>query len=88
MKYKKDILSHEIDKALGLEKSQIVRIKNAIQKAYDEVPTQHGFNVDNINAIVAPYIKTPEEAFYACTIILTDIMGVMLETGARPTPAN
>lgn len=88
MKYRKDLPSQDIEQALCLEKSQVARLKGAIAKAYNEVPTTHGFNVDNINAIVAPYIKTPEEAFYAASVILTDIFGAMEQTGARPMPAN
>lgn len=81
MKYKQGIASMEIEKALCLEKSQVVRIKNAIAKAYDNVPDNNGVNIDGINAIVAPYIKTPEEAFYTATVIITDVWGAMTETG-------
>jgi hypothetical protein len=88
MKYRKDLPSQSIEQALGLEKTQIERLKNAILKAYDNVPVSNGWNVDNINALVAPYIKTTEEAFYAASVILTDLMGVMLDTGARPMDAN
>lgn len=77
MKYKEK--ASEIEKALGLEKYQIDRIKNAIVKAYHEVPEEEA-SVDAINAFVAPYIKTPEEAFYAASVILTDVFGAMKES--------
>lgn len=88
MKYRKDLPSQKMEHALGLEKHQVERLKNAIAKAYKEVPTTYGWNVDNINSIVAPYIKTPEEAFYAATVILTDVFGMMMQTGERPTNPN
>lgn len=88
MYYKKNLKEQDFPRALGLEKSQVKRIDDAIAKAYKEVDTTHGWNVDNINAIVAPYIKSQEEAYYACTTILMQLFAVMMETGARPHPAN
>jgi hypothetical protein len=78
MNYKKEIKSKDFALALSLEKYQVTRIKNAIQKAYDQQWHNDGPNIDQINAIVAPYIKTQEEAFYAATVILTDVFGAMM----------
>lgn len=73
MEYRKEL--NDFENALALDKSQVIRLKNAIKKAYDQNWHTAGPNVDQINAFVAPYIKTQEEAFYAATVILTDIFG-------------
>lgn len=78
MIYRKEIQSNDFGKALSLDKAQVVRIKNAIEKAYHQEWHKEGPNVDQINALVAPYIKTQEEAFYAATVILTDVFGTMM----------
>jgi hypothetical protein len=62
-----------------LDRSQVIRLKGAIKKAYDQEWHKEGPNVDQINAFVAPYIKTPEEAFYVATVIVSDVMGAMNE---------
>lgn len=72
MKYKKEL--NNFEKACGLEKSQVERIKNVIQQAYDAHWNGEG-NVDLINAFVAPHLHTPEEAFWAAQVILTDVFG-------------
>lgn len=77
MKYQKEINSKEFGEALSLDKAQIKRIKGAIEKAYLQEWHPDGPNIDQINFIVAPYIKTQEEAFYAATIILSDVFGAM-----------
>lgn len=83
MKYRKEHPSQEVEQALGLDKSQITRLQNAIKKAYDQEWHKDGPNIDQINAVVAPYIKTQEEAFYAATVILTDVFGAMKEIGYK-----
>lgn len=75
MNYKKEI--NDFEKALSLDKSQVIRLKNAIAKGYDQSWHADGPNIDQINAFVAPYIKTQEEAFYAATVILTDVFAAM-----------
>jgi len=75
MIYRKEL--NDFDQALKLDKSQVTRLKNAIQKAYDQEWHHDGPNVDQINAFVAPYIKTQEEAFYAATVILSDVFEAM-----------
>jgi hypothetical protein len=77
MKYRKEVNNFEI--ALALDRSQVIRLKGAIKKAYDQEWHKEGPNVDQINAFVAPYIKTPEEAFYVATVIVSDVMGAMNE---------
>jgi len=79
MKYIKEIKSQKFEEALGLDKSQVKRLKNAISKAYDQNWHLTGPNVDQINAFVAPYIKTQEEAFYAAQVILSDVYGSVIE---------
>lgn len=79
MKYKANHPTQKIENALGLDNSQVKRLKNAIQKAYHSEWGDNGVNIDEINALVAPYIKTQEEAFYAASVILTDIWGAMEE---------
>jgi hypothetical protein len=78
MKYTSGI--NDFEKALSLDKKQETRLKNAIQKAYDQVWTDSP-NIDEINFIVAPYIKTPEEGFYVASVILSDVFGAMQNLG-------
>lgn len=73
MKYKKDHPSKDIALALGLDKSQVKRIKEACAKAYHSVSIED-FSIDAINSMVAPYIKSQEEAFYAASVIITDVL--------------
>lgn len=80
MKYRKEHPSKEIEKALDLEKHQVTRLKDAIAKAYDQEWHPEGPNIDQINAFVAPYIKTQEEAFYAASVIMSDVLGAMIES--------
>lgn len=75
MEYRKEL--NDFEKALSLDKGQVTRLKSAIQKAYDQNWHPDGPNVDQINAFVAPYIESQEEAFYVATVILTDVFGSM-----------
>jgi len=79
MKYTANHKSQKIENALGLDSAQVKRLKGAIKKAYQAEWGPSGVKIDEINGLVAPYIKTPEEAFYAATIILTDVWGAMEE---------
>lgn len=81
MKYRKEI--GDFEKALGLDASQVKRLKNAIEKAYDQEWSASGPNVDQINDKIAPYIKTPEEGFYCGVVVTSDIMGAMMEMGIK-----
>jgi hypothetical protein len=75
MIYKKEV--NDIEKALSLDKAQVTRLKNAIGKAYDQNWHKDGPNIDQINAAVAPYIKSQEEAFFAAFTIFNDTMDAM-----------
>jgi len=77
MNYKKEV--NDFEKALGLDKSQITRLKNAISKAYDQSWHKDGPNIDQINAFVAPYIKTQEEAFFVATTVVSEVMNAIFE---------
>lgn len=72
MEYTKEI--NDFEKALHLDKSQIKRLKGAIEKAYAQEWHPEGPNIDQMNALVAPYIKTQEEAFYVATVMVTDVL--------------
>lgn len=75
MKYTKEHPSQEIEKALGLDNVQLKRLQGAIEKAYNQEWHREGPNVDQMYALVAPYIKSQEEAFYVANVILTDVFG-------------
>lgn len=77
MKYKKDVPSQDIADALSLNKSQVKRLIDAIQKAYDQHWDNRGPNIDQIYAQVAPYIKSEEEAFYVANVVVTDVLGAI-----------
>jgi len=81
MKYIKELDNFE--KALSLTGEQEVKIKNAIQEAYNQEWHKLGPNVDQIYSLVAPFIETPEEGFYAASIILSDIFGAMQEMNLK-----
>ena len=78
MKYTKELKSQDFAEALGLDKAQVKRLTDALEKAYDQNWHPDGPNVDQINAFVAPYIKTQEEAYWVATTIITDIHGAMM----------
>ncbi len=71
MIYRKEL--NDFEKALKLDKVQVDRLNGAITHAYKQNFHKDGANVDQINAFVAPYIKTPEEAFYVATVIANDL---------------
>lgn len=81
MKY--TVEAGEFEKALHLDKAQETRLKNAIKKSYDQNWHKDGPNIDQIYFAMAPYIKTPEEAFYVATVIVSDVMGTMMELGHK-----
>lgn len=70
MKYKVNHPSQDLARALGLEKSQELRLNNIIFKTFGE--GNYG-SADEIISVVAPYIKTSEEAFYAATAIFSSV---------------
>jgi len=72
MYYKKKV--NDFPKALGLSKDQINRLDNAIAKAYEQDFHKNEANPDQVNAFVAPYIKSQEEAFYVATTLMMQIM--------------
>lgn len=80
MKYTKEV--NDFGKALGLNESNQLRIKSVIQQAYDQSWHRDGPNIDQINAYVAPYLTTPEEAFFAAQTIMSDVFGSMFKPGA------
>jgi len=80
MIYIKNIPTERIEDALVLDEQRVVRIKEIIAKAYHQHWDKKGPSVDQIAAYVAPEIRTPEEAFYAATVILTDVFNAMKET--------
>lgn len=74
MKYKHNHPSQDLARALDLDKKAEQRILNACQKAYNEArPVNGTFAVDDFVAIVAPYIKTPEEGFFAGVTMLAHV---------------
>jgi hypothetical protein len=78
MKYTKEL--NDFEKALDLDKKQVKRLQDAISKAYGQEKWHpDGPNIDQINAMVAPYIKSQEEAFYAATVIISDVYNVLKE---------
>lgn len=83
MHYVKEIKSQRIEDALNLHASQITRIKNAIQEAYNQNWHDDGPNIDQINAFIAPHLLTPEEAFYAATVMTTDVFGMIMQHKAK-----
>lgn len=72
MRYIKN--AFDLEKALGLSGGQVTRIKQAIAIAYHSLPDKD-FSIDEVNDIVAPHLLTPEEAFYAASTIITDVIG-------------
>lgn len=90
MKYRANQKGKDFAKALGLDKAQETRLKNAISKAYSSIKpdTNNMFAIDEINAFVAPYIRTAEEGFYCGAIIIGDVMGAAMEMGVKPIDPN
>lgn len=68
------------ENALCLTAKKSEEIKEAIMKAYNSLP-EDDFSIDEINALVAPILRTPEEAFYAASIIMTEILIPHLQAG-------
>jgi hypothetical protein len=74
MKYKHNHPSKDFAMALGLDKKAETRLKNAISKAYNEAAPVNGtLSFDDFLAIVAPYIKTAEEGFFAAITMHAEI---------------
>lgn len=79
MKYRVNHVKKNFAKACYLSSDQEKRLKAALAKAYKECGGPMGINIDEINAFIAPYIKTPEEGFYVGQVIITDVWGAMDE---------
>jgi hypothetical protein len=79
MKYTKE--ANDFSKALGLDSIQVEWIKKVIAQAYNQSWHKDGPNIDQINAFVAPHLKTPEEAFFAAQTIMSDVFGSMMGRG-------
>jgi hypothetical protein len=79
MIYIKEIPSQNIEDALALNSDRADKIRLCIGLAYQSSWHKEGPNVDQINAFVAPELRTAEEAFYACSVIMTDVFGAMLD---------
>ncbi len=83
MKYTKELKSQDFAEALGLDKAQVKRLTDACQKAYNQHWHPAGPNIDQINAVVAPYIKTQEEAFWVAMTISSDMFGALMSMATK-----
>jgi len=83
MIYIKDTPTHRIEDALVLDEQRVEYLKNLIAKAYDQNWHNDGPNIDQINAYVAPELRTPEEAFYVAVTIISDVVNAMKEADNR-----
>lgn len=79
MIYIKEIPTQRLEDALVISEKRVEEIKQLIGSAYNQSWHKDGPNIDQINAFIAPAIRTPEEAFYAATVILTDVFGAYSE---------
>jgi hypothetical protein len=79
MIYIKEIPSQKFEDALALSDERAKKIRDCIAASYHQSWHKDGPNTDQINAFVAPELRTPEEAFYAATIIASDVFGAMIE---------
>lgn len=77
MIYIKEIPTQRIEDALVLREDRADRIRSVIHSAYQQSWHKDGPNIDQINAFVAPELRTAEEAFYACSVIMTDVFAAM-----------
>lgn len=79
MRYTENHPQQDLALALHLDKAQKTRIDNAITKAYGLVRAEPDgtVSVDNIIALVAPYINTAEEGFYAATTVISAVQSVL-----------
>jgi hypothetical protein len=73
MKYRTGLKNNDFEGSLFLTKDQVTRLNNAIKKAYDSLP-DGDFSIDEINGLVAPYIKTQEEAYYVASIVVAQVL--------------
>ena len=66
--------SQDFARALKLDKKAEQRLKNAISKAYNEAKPHNGtVAFDDFIALVAPYVHTPEEGFFAAITMFAEI---------------
>lgn len=62
---------------LGLSQDQVKKVQQSVQKAYDELYAngKPDFSTHEVFGMIAPVLETPEEAFYAATVVWTDLIG-------------
>ncbi len=67
--------AQDLGKALGIPPTHQTALQLLVHKAYDQLRDSpaEDISIDDINAIIAPAIETPEEAFFVCSMILSDI---------------
>ena len=74
MKYIHNHPSQDFARALKLDKKAEQRLRNAISKAYEEAaPVGGTVSFDDFINLVAPYIHTPEESFFAAITMFAEI---------------
>lgn len=74
MKYIPNHPSKDFARALNLDKKAEQRLRYAISKAYNEaVPINGTLAFDDFISIVAPYIHTAEEGFFAAITMYAEI---------------
>lgn len=78
MKYRPNQPKSDFAKALYLSKDQERRLINAINKVFDQIESNGNkdYSVDEINSLIAPYIKTTEEAYFCAQNIMIAIFRV------------
>lgn len=75
MKYTVNHPKQDFARALHLDTKAEKRLRSAISKAYNNAPADAKGNVsfDDFIGIVAPYIHTPEESFFAAITMFSEI---------------
>lgn len=75
MNYVHNHPSQDFARALKLDKKAENRLRQAISKSYNEVKPDNRDTVsfDDFLSLVAPYIHTPEEAFFAAMTMFAEI---------------
>lgn len=81
MEYTKEV--NNFEKALSLTDAQVNRLKRVIASAYDQNWHRDGPNIDQMNAAVAPHILTQEEAFYVATVMVSDVLGQLIQSNRK-----
>jgi hypothetical protein len=81
MKYLHNHPSKDIATALCLDRDSQVKISHAIDKAYNDVNpnVDARTTIDDFIAVIAPYISTAEEGFFAAITIAASIEAARCE---------